>query len=86
MKKIFITLIVIICLLCGCSKTDDRVYKTIKESRIVSIEDVTYRGNVYYGICYDKYTGVMYYRNRYCFEPLYNSDGSLLIWDGGENK
>ena len=76
MKKVAVILILLSILLAGCVKTES-VPITEESSRFVQVESTGYRW-----VIYDKYTKVMYLEKAYCFTPLYNADGSLLLWDG----
>lgn len=76
MKRIVAVLILLAILLSGCTRTK-KVESFSNESRFVQVENTMYRW-----VVYDKYTKVMYVEKTYYFTPLYNADGSLLIWDG----
>lgn len=76
MKKVVAILILLSILLVGCVKTDS-VSSTEEFSRFVMVESNGYRW-----VVYDKYTKVMYVQLSHHFTPLYNADGSLLLWDG----
>lgn len=76
MKKVAVILILLSILLAGCVKTDV-VSSTGELSRFVQVESTGYRW-----VVYDKYTKVMYVEMAHCFTPLYNADGSLLLWYG----
>lgn len=76
MKKVVAILILLSILLAGCVKTD-KISSAEKSSRFVQVESNGLRF-----ILYDKYTKVMYVEKTYFFAPLYNADGSLLLWDG----
>lgn len=77
MKKVAAILILLTILLAGCVKTD-RVSSTEEFSRFVLVESNGARW-----VLYDKYTKVMYLEKSDYFTPLYNADGSLLLWEGG---
>lgn len=77
MKKVAAILMLLSILLAGCVKTE-RVSSTEKSSRFVVVES-----NVARWVLYDKYTKVMYLEKSDYFTPLYNADGSLLLWEGG---
>lgn len=76
MKKVAAILILLSILLAGCVKTDV-VSSTEEWSRFVQVESSGSRW-----VIYDKYTKVMYVEKAYCFMPLYNADGSFLLWEG----
>lgn len=76
MKKVVVILILLSILLVGCVKTE-RVSNPEESPRFVQVET-----NAARWVVYDKYTKVMYVEKSYCFTPLYNADGSLLLWDG----
>ena len=76
MKKVAAILVLLSILLAGCVKTDV-VSSTEEWSRFVQVETNGYRW-----VIYDKYTKVMYVEKAYCLTPLYNADGSLLLWEG----
>ena len=76
MKKVAAILILLSILLAGCVKTE-QVSSTEESSRFVQVESTGYRW-----VVYDKYTKVMYVEMGHYFTPLYNADGSLLLWDG----
>ena len=76
MKKVAVILILLSILLAGCVKTES-VPKAGETSRFVLVESTGARS-----VVYDKYTKVMYVEKTYHFTPLYNADGSLLLWDG----
>lgn len=76
MKKVAVILILLSILLAGCVKTEV-AQNTEESSRFVLIESSYSRW-----VVYDKYTKVMYVEKTYHFTPLYNADGSLLLWDG----
>ena len=76
MKKIIAVLILLTILLSGCTRTE-KIESISNESRFVQVENTMYRW-----VVYDKYTKVMYVEKTYYFTPLYNADGSLLLWDG----
>lgn len=76
MKKVVAILIILSILLVGCTKTE-RVSSTEESSRFIQVETTPYRW-----VVYDKYTKVMYVEKGHCFTPLYNADGSLLLWEG----
>ena len=78
MKKVAAILILLLILLGGCVKTDS-VSSTEKWSRFVLVESTGTKW-----VVYDKYTKVMYVEKTYYFTPLYNADGSLLLWDSEE--
>lgn len=78
MKKVAVILILLSILLTGCVKTE-RVSNTKESSRFVLVEESAHRW-----VLYDKYTKVMYVEKTYHFTPLYNADGSLLLWEGEE--
>ena len=73
LKVLLITCLIIFSTIfsgCGMSKNHD-------EGRLVNVE--TAWGYVIY---YDRYTKVMYIGSgRGGIRPLYNSDGSLLLWE-----
>jgi hypothetical protein len=77
MKKVVSILILLsILFLAGCVKTDV-VSRTEEWSRFVQVESNGSRW-----VIYDKYTKVMYVEKAHCITPLYNADGSLLLWEG----
>jgi hypothetical protein len=76
MKKAAAILILLSILLAGCVKTDV-VSSTEGWSRFIQVET---NGNRW--VIYDKYTKVMYVEKAHCITPLYNADGSLLLWEG----
>ncbi len=76
MKKVAAILILLSVLLAGCVKTE-RMSSAKESSRFVLVESSGIRR-----VLYDKYTKVMYVEKTYHFTPLYNADGSLLLWDG----
>lgn len=76
MKKVVAFMILLTILLAGCTKTE-RVSSTEESSRFIQVETTGYRW-----VVYDKYTKVMYVEKAHCFEPLYNADGSFLLWEG----
>lgn len=76
MKKVAAILILLSILLAGCVKTDV-VSSTEGWSRFIQVETNGYRW-----VIYDKYTKVMYVEKAHCITPLYNADGSLLLWEG----
>lgn len=76
MKKVIFILILLPILLAGCVKTE-RVSNTEESSRFVMVESTGARW-----VLYDKYTKVMYVEKPYYFTPIYNEDGSLLLWEG----
>ena len=76
MKKVVAILILLLILLTGCVKTE-RESNPEESSRFIQVETNGCRW-----VVYDKYTKVMYVEKSYCFTPLYNADGSLLLWDG----
>lgn len=76
MKKVAAILILLSILLAGCVKTE-MVSSTEESSRFIQVETTGYRW-----VIYDKYTKVMYVEKSHCFTPLYNADGSLLLWEG----
>ena len=78
MKKVVAILILLSILLTGCVKTE-RVPNTEESSRFVLVESSGIRR-----VLYHKYTKVMYVEKSYHFTPLYNADGSLLLWEGEE--
>ena len=59
---------------CGSSDSSDDSDGSVR--RFVKIET-----EFDYVIVYDRYTKVMYYDGIHCFEPLLDSDGSLLLWE-----
>lgn len=76
MNRRIAVILVLICLcLCGCTKFEKKGNPDV--SRFVQVESTGYRW-----VVYDRYTKVMYVGKAHCFEPLYNADGSLLLWDG----
>lgn len=76
MKKVATILILLSILLAGCVKTE-RVPSMEESSRFVQVETTGSRW-----VVYDKYTKVMYVEKANYITPLYNADGSLLLWDG----
>lgn len=80
MKKVAAILILLLILLGGCVKTD-RVSSTEEWSRFVLVESTATKW-----VVYDKYTKVMYVEKTYYFTPLYNADGSLLLWDSERSE
>ena len=76
MKKVAAILILLSILLAGCVKTE-RVSNEEKTSRFVNVESNGARW-----VVYDKYTKVMYVEKAHYITPLYNADGSLLLWEG----
>lgn len=76
MKKVVAILILLSILLAGCVKTEKAPIPE-ESSRFVQVETTMYRW-----VVYDKYTKVMYVEKAHCFTPLYNADGSFLLWEG----
>ncbi len=61
---------------CNCAIITDEKPKGPYESTFVEVEE-----GYNYFIVYDKDTKVMYRVNSYSCDPLFNSDGSLKIWE-----
>lgn len=80
MKKVAAIMIILLILLTGCVKTEN-ASTTNEFSRFVKVESNGYRW-----VIYDKYTKVMYVEKAYCLTPLYNADGSLLLWDSDRSE
>lgn len=83
MKKLclFFSLVVFAVTLCGCAATTT-VEDPASESRFVVVEQTDI-----WEVVYDKETRVMYAvsygsYNVGTFTPLYDTDGSLLLWKG----
>lgn len=83
MKKryIFFLLLILAVALCGCAETTT-VQSPATESRFIIVEKT-----MYWDVVYDRETLVMYAISRgsyNCgtFTPLYDTDGSPLLWKG----
>jgi len=78
MKKLLLFALIPILLFCGCGNGEKENYS----DRFVRIET-----HINYEVFYDKYTKVMYTRATYApIVPLYNADGSLLLYNGKERR
>lgn len=80
MKKVAMIMILLLILLTGCVKTENEPI-TNEFSRFVKVESNGYRW-----VIYDKYTKVMYVEKAHYITPLYNADGSLLLWDSERSE
>ena len=83
MKKRYtiILLLILAVALCGCSETT-AAQEIASESRFIVVEQTSI-----WKVVYDKETLVMYAvsygsRNLGTFTPLYDTDGSPLLWKG----
>jgi len=95
MKKMFVVLLAVLTLsLTACGgrspyQKGEIINDTIFDQFVI-VKDNKYdvaKGNWYdFYIVYDKDTKVMYYLasgfNRAMMSPIYNSDGTVKIWDG----
>ena len=85
--KIFVlallsALLIAIGFLAGCS-TNVTEQVAYSDKMLVVIEDHALSG---YYIVYDKDTKIIYYQgvsHGACLDPLYNSDGTLKLYNGG---
>ena len=77
-KSIIFILLIMICCFCGCGNSE----KENDSDRFVKLET-----HMNYTVFYDKRTKVMYTRANYSpIVPLYNADGSLLLYDETERS
>lgn len=75
---IFVLLICAVACFTGCGSNE----KENDSDRFVRLET-----HMNYAVFYDKYTKVMYTRATYSpIVPLYNADGSLLLYDETERS
>lgn len=86
MKKIMAfvcALLACLCILTGCAKPTQP--GTFGEGRFVLVDIVHDASGTQLNIMADKVTGVMYYTGVYGLMcPVYNSDGSLMLYDSIE--
>lgn len=81
-RALIVILIAVILTGCGGSSGYTSAEEVLESSRFVRVE----KAKSYY-IVYDKHTNVMYYvsttvYNTGCLCPLYNADGTLMLWEG----
>ena len=81
MKRALIVILLAV-ILTGCGSRYASAEEVLKSERFVRVEKASN-----YFIAYDKHTKVMYYvsttvYNTGCLCPLYNADGTLMLWEG----
>lgn len=82
MKKIVAfacALLACLCLLTGCAEPTQP--GAFGEERFIWVDSVNDNLGTQYDILADKVTGVMYFESNRALCPIYNSDGSLVLYD-----
>lgn len=88
-KKIILLAVTLIVMLSVTSCTDSAKGDTAKVENYIDMVEVCSNMNEH--IFYDNNTGVMYYQNSWgcsnCgLTPVYNTDGTIKIYEGWEKK